>query len=61
MASRQTKAGTTEKGIKAANVPVNTSFDRAIYNKIETFRKANGLPHPQDVVRLAVAAFLNRD
>ena len=40
------------------NVPVNTSFDGEIFAKLERYRKVTGLPHCQDVVRIAVALFL---
>lgn len=59
-AKPNTTAAKVRKTRSVASIPLSTAFTPDMYGKIEAFRKRNGLPHPQDVVRLAVAAYLNK-
>lgn len=43
-----------------ASVPINTAFKKNIAFALVDYAKDKGLQHPQDVIRIAVASFLNK-
>lgn len=46
--------------ILSGSVPINTAFKKDVAFALVTYAKDKGLNNPQDVIRLATAAFLSK-
>lgn len=44
----------------AAKVPLNTLFAGDMFRRLSKYKQDKGLPYEQDVIRLAVAFFLDK-
>lgn len=51
----------TQQATSPGKVPVNTSFSKSIYKRLEKYTSEKGLDRVQDAVRVAVAKFLDSE
>lgn len=59
--ARRNAKGSSSNLANQETSPMNCSFSASVSIAIEAYRAKMGLTYPQDVVRLATAAFLRRE